>query len=103
LGTSGAFSRWGSRAAAGYLLLLSAAAGYVTYQVLFHRPRFGFPGGLLLSLGLPWTRTIGGVLDPGSGRTAWPILLVSFAINAGMLYFIGSRFEARSKSRNAGY
>lgn len=96
-------SRWGRRAAAGYFLLLSAAGGFVTYQVLFSRTRFVFPGGLLVSLGLPWTRTIGGALQAGSGRTTWTILLVSFAINTGMLYFIGSRFEARSKSRVAEY
>ena len=103
MGPSASLSRWGSRIAAGYLLLLSAAAGYVTYQALFNRAGFGFPGGLLVSLGLPWTRSIGGVLNHASGRTAWPILLVSFAINTGMLYFIGSRFEARSKSRSAEY
>ena len=90
-------SRWGSRAAAGYLLLLSAAAGFVTYQALFNRSRFVFPGGLLVSLGLPWTRTMSGALDPG-GSIPWTILLVSFAINTGMLYFIGSRFESRSKA-----
>jgi hypothetical protein len=95
-------SRWGSRVAAGYLLLLSAAAGFVTYQALFNRSRFIFPGGLLVSLGLPWTRTMRGALDAGSG-TSWTILLVSFAINAGMLYFIGSRFEARARSRIAEY
>jgi hypothetical protein len=78
-------SRWGRRAAAAYLLLLSAAAGYVTYQALFNRTRFTFPGALLRSLGLPWTGTLVG----GS----WTSLLVSFAINAGMLYFLGSRFE----------
>lgn len=79
-------SRWGSRAAAAYILVLSAAAGYVTYQALFNRSRFLFPGPLLLSLGLPWTRTI-------SGGAGWPVLLVSFAINVGMVYFIASRFE----------
>ena len=78
-------SRWGRRAAAAYILVLSAAAGYVTYQALFNRSRFLFPGTLLLSLGLPWTRTTGGA--------GWLILLVSFAINAGMVYFIASRFE----------
>ena len=95
-------SRWGSRAAAGYLLLLSAAAGFVTYQALFNRSRFDFPGGLLISLGLPWTRTMSGALEPGAS-ISWTILLVSFAINAGMLYFIGSRFEARSRARSAEY
>lgn len=69
-----------------YLLILSAAAGYVTYQALFNRSRFAFPGTLLQSLGLPWTRTL-------AGGGSWPALLVSFAVNAGMLYFIGSRFE----------
>ena len=93
-------SRWGRQAAAGYLLLLSAAAGFVTYQALFNRYSFTFPGGLLVSLGLPWTRTMSGALDPAGG-ISWTILLVSFAINAGMLYFIGSRFEARSRSRSA--
>ena len=78
-------SRWGSRAAAGYLLLLSAAAGYVTYQLLFNRPEFFFPGRLLLSLGLPWTRAAG---------AQWAGLLVSYAMNAAMLYFIGSRLES---------
>jgi hypothetical protein len=96
------FSRWGSRAAAGYLLLLSAAAGFVTYQALFNRSRFDFPGGLLIALGLPWTRTMSGALDPGAG-ISWTILIVSFAINAGMLYFIGSRFEARSRSKSPEY
>ena len=79
-------SRWGGRAAAAYLLLLSAAAGYVTYQALFNRSRFTFPGALLQSLGLPWTGTL-------AGGGSWTALLVSFAINAGMLYFLGSRFE----------
>jgi hypothetical protein len=96
-------SRWGCRAAAGYLLLLSAAAGFVTYQALFNRARFVFPGGMLVSLGLPLTRTMGDALEPGSGRTAWIILLVSFAINTGMLYFIGSRFESRSKATSTQY
>ena len=83
-------SRWGRRAAAGYFLLLSAAAGFVTYQALFTRTRFGFPGGLLVSLGLPWTRAAG---------DEWPALLVSYAINAAMLYFIGSRLEQGASSR----
>jgi hypothetical protein len=69
-----------------YLLVLSAAAGYVTYQAIFNRSRFIFPGTLLQSLGLPWTRTL-------SGGGNWPALLVSFAVNAGMLYFLGSRLE----------
>ena len=69
-----------------------AAAGFVTYQALFNRSRFFFPGTLLLSLGLPWTRT----LSEGIG---WPALLVSFAVNAGMLYFIGSRFERLSRPK----
>jgi len=103
LAPSASLSHWGSRAAAGYFLLLSAAAGYVTYQALFNRAGFAFPGGLLLSLGLPWTRTVGGVLDPALGRSAWLVLLVSFAINGGMLYFIGSRLEARSRSKSAEY
>jgi hypothetical protein len=78
-------SRWGRRAAAAYILFLAAAAGYVTYQAFFNRYRFVFPGTLLLSLGLPWTRAMSGA--------AWPVLVVSFAINTGMLYFIGSSFE----------
>lgn len=90
-------SQWGRRAAAAYIFLLSAAAGYLTYHRLFASSRFAFPGTLLLSLGLPWTRTIGGALDPGSGRGAWPVLLVSFAVNTAMLYFIGSRLEQRSR------
>lgn len=87
-------SRWGRKAIAAYLLFLSAAAGYVTYQVLFNPSRFIFPGSLLQSLGLPWTRTM-------TGGGAWPTLLVSFAINAGMLYFIGSQVErvARGEQR----
>ena len=85
-------SRWGSRAAAGYFLLLSAAAGYVTYHALFNRSRFLFPGTLLLSLGLPWTRTM-------TDGTGWPALLVSFAVNAGMLYFIASRLEQLARSK----
>ena len=84
-------SQWGSRAAAAYLLVLSAAAGYVTYQALFNRSRFLFPGSLLLSLGLPWTRT----LSEGVG---WLALLASFVVNAGMLYFIGSRLERLGRS-----
>lgn len=85
-------SRWGRQAAAVYLLFLSAAAGYVTYQAFFNRSRFAFPGGLLRSLGLPWTRTM-------TGGGGWPFLLVSFAINAGMLYFIGSRLERLAKNQ----
>lgn len=85
-------SRWGSRAAAGYFLLLSAAAGYVTYQALFNRTRFLFPGTLLLSLGLPWTRTM-------TDGTGWPALLVSFAVNLCMLYFIGAQFERLSSTK----
>jgi hypothetical protein len=86
-------SRWGRRASAAYVLLLSAALGYATYHALFNRSRFMFPGTLLVSLGLPWTRTMTGTLDSTSGGALWPTLFVSFAINAGMLYFIGSRFE----------
>jgi hypothetical protein len=84
-------SRWGSRAAAGYFLLLSAAAGYVTYQALFNRTRFLFPGTLLLSLGLPWTRTM-------TDGTGWPALLVSFAVNLGAFYFIGAQLEQLGRS-----
>lgn len=58
----------------------------MTYHALFSRSPFIFPGSVLLSLGLPWTRTM-------NGGGAWPTLLVSFAINAAMLYFIGSRVE----------
>jgi hypothetical protein len=83
------YSRWGRRAAAGYLLVLSATLGFVTYRLLFQRSEFIFPGRLLLSLGMPWTRAAG---------TAWPILLVSYAINTAMLYFIGSRLEQRAQS-----
>jgi hypothetical protein len=79
-------SRWGRRAAALYILVLSAAAGYVTYQAVFNRARFSFPGSLLRALGLPWTRTL-------TGGGGWAALFVSFAANAAMLYFIGSRLE----------
>lgn len=94
MGRPWASSRWGRQAAAAYLLSLSAAAGYVTYQALFNRSRFIFPGTLLESLGLPWTRVM-------TGGGEWPALLVSFAINAGMLYFIGSQIErvARGEQR----
>jgi hypothetical protein len=85
LGISRQRSRWGSRAAGAYLLALSAATGFVTYQACFNRSRFEFPGSLLLSLGLPWTRTWTGA--------SWPALFLSFAVNAGLLYLIGSRFE----------
>ena len=100
---SAPLSRWGSRIAAGYVLLLSTAAGFVTYQALFNRSRFVFPGGLLVSLGLPWTRTMDPAPPPGSAGTTWAILLISFAINAGLLYFIGSRLEARAGAKNAEY
>ena len=74
--------------------MLSAAAGYVTYHALFNRSRFFFPGTLLLSLGLPWTRTM-------ADGTGWPTLLVSFAVNAGMLYFIGSRLERMGRTKES--
>ena len=90
-------SRWGFRAAAAYILVLSAAAGYVTYQAMFNRSRFVFPGSLLASLGLPWTRGMARVFESPSPGGGWPILLVSFAINSGMLYFIGSRLEQRAR------
>lgn len=91
-------SRWGRNAARTYIFLLSAVAGYLTYYRLFGPARV-FPGTLLLSLGLPWTRTIGGMLDPAMGRGAWPLLLVSFAANTAMLYFIGSRLELLARQR----
>lgn len=92
-------SRWGRHAARAYILLLSAVAGYLTYHRLFGSARRVFPGTLLLSLGLPWTRTLGGMLDPAMGRGAWPLLLVSFAANTAMLYFIGSRLEQLARQR----
>jgi hypothetical protein len=88
LTTSWGQSRWGRRAAAVYILLVAAAAGYVTYHALFNRSRFVFPGALLLSLGLPWTRAM--------DDAEWPLLIAAFTLNAGMLYFVGSRFERRT-------
>ena len=98
---SGWRSSWGWRAAAGYALLLSAAAGYLTYHRLFNFTRFRFPGTLLVSLGLPWTRLFWAGPSAEAGSDGWLVLLVSFAVNAGMLYFIGSRMEqlARGSSR----
>jgi hypothetical protein len=93
LTTSWGQSRWGRRAAAVYILLIAAAAGYVTYHALFNRARFGFPGVLLLSLGLPWTRAMDGA--------GWPLLLAAFALNAGMLYFVGVSLERLSHSSNS--
>ena len=81
-------SRWGRRAVAAYFLLLTAAAGYVTYQLLFNRSDFIFPGRLLLSLGMPWTRAAG---------AEWAGLLVSYAINSALLYVVGTGLERRAK------
>ncbi len=90
-------SRWGRRAAAGYILLLSAALGFVSYHAIFTPARFDFPGPALIALGLPWTRTVGGVIEPGT-PSLWPVLLASYAVNAGMLYFIGARLESRERT-----
>jgi hypothetical protein len=86
-------SRWGRRAAGAYILLLSAAAGFATYDLAFAARRTEFPAGLMLTLGLPWTRTISGLIEASPGGGPWVVLIVSFAVNAAMLCYIGSRLE----------
>jgi hypothetical protein len=94
-------SHWGRRAAGGYILLVAAASGFATYHLLFAASRFQTSGSLLIGLGLPWSRTLTPLVDATSSRAIWLVLVLSFALNAVMLCFIGSRFEqlARGERR----
>ena len=65
----------------------------MTYHLLSTRSRLALPADIMITLGLPWTQTLGGLLDSPSASAAGLVLVVSFAINAAMLCFIGSRLE----------
>lgn len=94
-------SRWGRTLAGSYILLISAATGFVSYRLLFAHDSFDRSGLILSRLGLPWTRTLGGVIDPASGGAIWLVLLVSFAVNTLMLLFVGSRLEQLARSERS--
>jgi hypothetical protein len=86
-------SNWGRRLAGGYILLVAAVAGYITYRLLFAAGRSPAIGSVMVTLGFPWSRTLGALLGSNSTPAIWLILVGSFALNAAMLCFIGSRLE----------
>jgi hypothetical protein len=82
-------THWGWRLAATYILLIAMAAGYVTYRVLFAGPRSQYAAIVLVLLSYPWGRLLANLFRIRGGAGATLIILVSYAINAGLLYMIG--------------
>jgi hypothetical protein len=84
---------WGRVLAAGYILLIAMAAGYVTYRLLFAGPRSEFVGIIMIILGLPWARILGSSLPFHGSAGVGLVLVLSYAMNTLLLYLGGASMQ----------
>lgn len=84
---------WGRVLAAGYILLVAMAAGYVTYRLLFAGPRSEFVGIIMIVLGLPWARILGSSLPIHGSAGVGLVLVLSYAMNTLLLYLGGASIQ----------
>jgi GNAT superfamily N-acetyltransferase len=94
-------STWGRRLAGAYILLLAMAAGYVSYRLLFAGPRSQFVGIILVLFSYPWGRLLAHLFQVRGGAGATLVLILSYAINTGLLYVIGGMLERLIKGNKS--